>query len=59
MRIGVRPHPELEQLEFEEGHFLPVRTYLDQWVTDVERSAGFAALMNASACWVFTEQGRI
>jgi hypothetical protein len=37
--------PELERIGFEEGMFLPTATHLGEWITDVEKSPGFAALL--------------
>lgn len=36
--------PELEQIEREDGVFLPTATHRHEWISDVENSAGFAAL---------------
>jgi hypothetical protein len=51
--------PELEQVGFYEDGFTPAPTHLEMWLSSIEQSAGFAALMDAPACRVGVQQGRI
>lgn len=45
--IACDPTSELERIGFTEGVFLPAATHLEEWVRDVEQSAGFEPLMRA------------
>lgn len=51
--------PELERLGFDTGVFLPTATHLDEWISDVEKSAGFAMLMEAPSSRVLVAQENV